>query len=148
VTREPKLSLSVVVKETALPSASTTEKWVVFCGSRLGTGAIEPRAPVRRMRALQIFAHAGAIGVDGVAPCRRVFLVDQLCHWNFGEVGIAQKIGAIVKSTAKCFGFQVNRGGRAVAEFRESKPSRILRIRMSATPPEEGGGALMTSYPR
>jgi hypothetical protein len=54
--------------------------------------------------ALQGFAVAGMIGVDGFAPERRVFLVGQLRDRNLREVGVAEEFGAIVEGTTVGFG--------------------------------------------
>ena len=59
------------------------------------------------------------VRVDGVAPGGGVFLVDELRDGNFGEVGIAHEVGAIIEGAAKGFGFEVNGLGGAVAGFRE-----------------------------
>src|ERR1039458_2571782 len=64
VTREPKLSLRVVVTATAFPSASTTEKWVVLfdsgrrCPADWGTAG---RNPSGRWRPALGLAAAGAM---------------------------------------------------------------------------------------
>src|SRR5208282_1041541 len=84
------------------------------CGSQLGVAL-----QFAERRAFQVFAGAGVVEVDGVAPGGSVFLIDELGHRNFRVVGIAEEIGTIVKGAAKGFGFEVNGGGRAVAEFRE-----------------------------
>src|SRR6266446_2598199 len=47
-------------------------------------------------RAFQVFAHTGMVEIDGVPPCGGVLFVDQLRDRNFGEIGIAHEVGAIV----------------------------------------------------
>ena len=70
-------------------------------------------------RTFQVLAHAGVVGIDGVAPGGGVLLVDELRDGNFGEVGIAHEVGAIVEGAAERFGFEVDGVGGAVAQFRE-----------------------------
>src|ERR1700676_274334 len=70
-------------------------------------------------RAFQIFAHAGMVEINGVAPCGSVLLVDELRDRNFGEIGIAHKVGAIVESASERFDFEVDAAGGAVAELSE-----------------------------
>src|ERR1700677_1714480 len=66
VTWEPKLSLRVVVTETALPSASTTEKWVVSWDSTLRWPALVGaggRNPAGRTRLALGLAEVGSMVV-------------------------------------------------------------------------------------
>src|SRR5258708_6880950 len=59
------------------------------------------------------------VEIDGVAPCGGVLFVDELRDGNFGEIGIAHEVGAIVENAAEGFGFEVDGLGGAVAQFRE-----------------------------
>src|SRR5260370_22069607 len=70
-------------------------------------------------RAFQILAHTGVIGVDGVAPCGGIFFVDELRDGNFGVVGIAHEVGAIVEGATEGLGFEGDGLGGAVAELHE-----------------------------
>src|ERR1700691_5533633 len=70
-------------------------------------------------RAFEFFAYTGMVLVDGVAPCRSIFFVDELSNGNFREVRIAHKFGAVVKSAAERFDFEVDGVGGTVAKFRE-----------------------------
>src|ERR1700740_2219453 len=63
---------------------------------------------------VQILADAGMSGVDGLTPSRGVPLVDQLGHRNFGEIGIAQELGAVVERAAKSLGGEMNGFGGTV----------------------------------
>ena len=59
------------------------------------------------------------IWVNGVAPGGGILLVDELGYGNFGEVGIAHEIGAVIEGATKRFGFEVDGIGGAVAELRK-----------------------------
>ena len=56
---------------------------------------------IENCRPTQLFAWAGVRRVDRFPPGRGVALVDQLRDRNLGEVGIAQKFGAIEEGAAK-----------------------------------------------
>ena len=57
---------------------------------------------------MQILADAGMCGIDGLTPSGGVALVNQLCNRNFGEVGIAEELGAVVERAAESFGGEMD----------------------------------------
>ena len=63
---------------------------------------------LRHTRPLQFRAYARLLGIDRVAPFRRVLLVDQLSDGNVGEVRVAEKYRAVKECAAVGLGNQVN----------------------------------------
>ncbi len=57
--------------------------------------------------------------VDGLAPGCSVDGRDQLLHWNGGEVGIAEVVGAVHVGAPEGFGDEVGLLRRAIAHFSE-----------------------------
>src|SRR5437763_1615270 len=82
---------------------------------------------IEHARALQIDARRSMVGIDRLAPSLSVTFIDQLRHWDLCEVGIAEKLRAIVKGPAKSFHHQVNRLRGAIAEFGEVKPLQNIK---------------------
>ena len=78
-----------------------------------------------------------------------VLRVGHLLERELVEVGVAEVVGAVHVGAAEGFGDDVDLGGAAVgAELRaDCKSERMLRISTRTMPPEDGGGAVMTSKP-
>src|SRR6185295_892092 len=74
---------------------------------------------IEHARTLQLAAGARAISNNRCTPCRRVALVDQLCHWDFCKIRIAKKLSTIEEGSAKSFRREVNGFRRAVTCLRE-----------------------------
>ena len=104
---------------TALPSASTTEKWVVSLDFFLrvedggGVGEVAGGAD-------ELGGGGGLEGVDGFTPGVGVVGLRHFGEREVGEVGVAEVVGAIHVGAAKGFGEEVDLVGAAVgAEFGE-----------------------------
>src|SRR5215475_3995442 len=74
---------------------------------------------VENRGALQLFAGAGALRVNGLPPCGSIFLIQKLGHWNRGKIRISKKLGPVKERPAECFDGEVNRLRRAVLQLRE-----------------------------
>ena len=104
---------------TALPSASTTEKWVVWvdscagAGGAAGGGGRNPAGRCERCRG------RWAERLDGLAPGGGVGGREHLLHGHGGEVGVAEVVGAVHVGAAEGFGDEVDLLRRAVAHLAE-----------------------------
>src|SRR5258706_15141141 len=72
-------------------------------------------------RALELVTHAGAVWIDSLAPSCRVMLVDQLRHRDLAEIGITQKIRAVIHRPPEGLRSQMHRLRGTITELREIK---------------------------
>ena len=98
--------------ETALPSASTMEKWVVWVDSLTGAGLGWRGHEAGGTD--EVFAGRGFGGVDGGAPGCGVLRVGHLLERELVEVGVAEVVAAVHVGAAEGFGDDVDLGGAAV----------------------------------
>src|SRR5689334_1284333 len=68
-------------------------------------------------RPSQLFAVAGAHGINGLAPCCGIFFIDQLRDGELVEIRVAEKLRAIVERPPECLHTQVHGIRRAAAHF-------------------------------
>ena len=72
---------------------------------------------VEDYRPLQIFAQAGSLRVDRLAPGHAILFVDKLGHRNLRKVRISQELGAVEKRPSEGFGNEMNGRRRADSIF-------------------------------
>src|SRR5205807_7521430 len=76
---------------------------------------------VEDYRPLQIFAQAGSLRVDRLAPGHAILFVDKLGHRNLRKVRISQELGAVEKRPSEGFGNEMNGRRRAVSDRRSTR---------------------------
>ena len=100
-------------------------------------------------RALQIFAGSGVRWINRFPPGRAILFVNELRHRNLRKIRIAQKFRPIEKRPPERLDRQMNRLRRPVSQLGQIVAFQNIQDSIRSTiPPDDGGGALMISYPR